>query len=166
MKKLWLSLVLSLLILMTLFGFFAQAQKRNKDTTNANGITLTDLGVTDAQKTKLKALWELKRQKHIQSVKDLKTLNRLAKDSVASTTEIRETLNKFRHARRKQEQDIEVAEDELIKTLPPRAQLHLTILGILDNGLTPRRDLALSQRGKKQVESQNRDDAESENRKK
>ena len=165
MKKFRLSLVFGLLVLATLLGFFAQAQKRNNDTTRPDGITLTDLGVTDAQKVKLEALWKLKRQKHIQSVKDLKTLNRLAKDSVASTTTIRETLDKFRHVRRKQEQAIEVAEDELIKTLPPRAQLHLTIMGILDNGL-PRRNLALSQRGKKQVASQNRDDAESEKQKK
>jgi Spy/CpxP family protein refolding chaperone len=167
MKKYCLSLVLALLVLITLLGFFAQAQKRNnKEATNADGITLTDLGVTDAQKAKLKALWELKRQKHRQSIKDLRTLNRLAKDSVASTTEIRETLDKFRRARRKQAQDIEVAEDALIKTLPPRAQLHLTILGILDNGLTSRRDLASSQRGKKEVESQNRDDAQAEDQKK
>ena len=165
MKKFRLSLVLVLLVLTTVLVVFAQAQRRNNETTPPDGITLTDLGVTAAQKAKREALWKLKRQKHIQSVKDLKTLNRLAKDSVASTTEIRETLDKFRHARRKQEQTIETAEDELIKTLPPRAQLHLTIMGILDNGL-PRRNLTLARRGKKQVESQNRDDTESEKRKK
>ena len=126
---------------------------------------LTDLGVTEAEKSKLRLLWELKRQKQIQAIESLKKLNRLAKDPMTPVDEIRETLEKSRQKRRKQEQQIQVAEDELIKTLPLRAQLHLTILGILENGLTPRRS-TMSQRRKKEGVTRNQgEDSGGQNRK-
>jgi hypothetical protein len=140
----------SLLILMTICGLFAWAQQNRQEASDTADLTLADLGVTEAQKEQLKALWELKRQKHIQAVAALKTLNRLAKDSIAPEKEIQEILENFRQNRQKQTQQIQAAEDELVKTLPPRAQLHLTILGVLDNGLAPRRAATLLQKdGKK-----------------
>jgi hypothetical protein len=140
----------TLLILMTICGLFAWAQQNRQETSDTADLTLADLGVTEAQKEQLKALWELKRQKHIQAVAALKTLNRLAKDSIAPEKEIQEILENVRQNRQKQTQQIQATEDELIKTLPPHAQLHLTILGILDNGLTPRRAATLLQKGGKE----------------
>ena len=159
------NLVFFLLIFMTIFGFLAWAQKSREEVPEDQGVTLTDLGVTEAEKSKLRLLWELKRQKQIQAIESLKKLNRLAKDPMTPVDEIRETLEKSRQKRRKQEQQIQVAEDELIKTLPLRAQLHLTILGILENGLTPRRS-TMSQRRKKEGVTRNQgEDSGGQNRK-
>ena len=83
-------------------------------------------------------MWELKRQKQIQSTKALHTLNQLAKDSLVEDAEIQKTLAEMRAKRKETQQQIEQAEEALTQTLPPRAQLHLTLLGVLDNGL-PRR---------------------------
>ncbi len=119
-----------------LFSILAWSQ--NNEEPVKEGITLADLGVTVEQKTQIDAMWKLKRQKHAQSVKDLKTFNRLVKDSLIGDKEIQETLKKVRTKRKAMQIQIDKAEEALIKTLSPRAQLHLTILGILDNGL-PRR---------------------------
>ena len=127
--------ILGILICVLLCGVIAWAQKNDE---NKQGQTLADLGVTEAQQTQLKALWELKRQKRIQAVDDLKTLNRLAKDSLAEAAEIQETLDKFRAKRKEVQEQIEGIEEGLVQTLPTRAQLHLTLLGVLDNGI-PRR---------------------------
>ena len=132
----WGKHIAGILICVSLCGVIAWAQKNSSE--NKQGQTLADLGVTEAQQTQLKALWELKRQKQIQAVDDLKTLNRLAKDSLAEDPEIQETLNKFRAKRKEIQEQIEGIEDGLIQTLPTRAQLHLTLLGVLDNGI-PRR---------------------------
>ena len=86
----------------------------------------------------MKGLWDLKRQKDIQAINDLKTLNRLAKDSLVEDTEIQETLDEFRAKRKETRGQIEEIEEELIETLPTQAQLHLTLMGVLDNGI-PRR---------------------------
>ena len=137
MRKLRMNLVFSLIVLATVFGFMAQAQK-SEDNTEGDDITLTDLGVTEAQKTGIKALWELKRQNQIHALNDLKILNRLAKDPATSEHEIRETLRELRQRRLTQEQQIQSVEQKLIERLPVRAQLHLTILGVLENGLARR----------------------------
>ena len=116
-----------------LFGVIAWAQKNNNE--NQKGVTLADLGVTEAQKTQIEALWELKRQKQIQAVTDLKTLNRLVRDSLAADAEIQEKLDAFRVKRKRIQERIDELEEALIQTLPARAQLHLTVLGVLDNGI-------------------------------
>ena len=136
MRKLRIGVVCSLTVFAIVFGLMAQAQK--DDAAAEDNVTLAKLGVTEAQKTQVKALWELKRQAHIQSINDLKILNRLARDKVASEDKIGETLTKLRQQRLTQKQEIQSAEEALIETLPVRAQLHLTILGVLDNGLTRR----------------------------
>ena len=134
MSKFYISLVLTLLISATFFGFVTWAQK-TEDGTKKEGVTLEALGVTAEQKAQIKALWELKRQRHRQAIENLKPLNRLVKDKIASDDEVREVLKKFHQQRLAQEQKVQMAEVNLIKSLPPRAQLHLTILGVLDNGL-------------------------------
>ena len=128
--------ILAILICVALFGVIAWAQKTNGE--NKKGITLRDLGVTEAQKVRLEELWNLKRQKDIQAINDLKTLNRLAKDSLVGDTEIQKTLDGFRAKRKEMQRRIEEIEEELVQTLPTRAQLHLTLMGVLDNGI-PRR---------------------------
>ena len=128
--------ILAILIGVALCGVIAWAQKSGDE--NKKGITLVDLGVTEAQKIRLEGLWDLKRQKDIQAINDLKTLNRLAKDSLVEDTEIQETLDEFRAKRKETRGQIEEIEKELIETLPTQAQLHLTLMGVLDNGI-PRR---------------------------
>ena len=137
MLKNCISFVLALLIFAAFFGFVTWAQK-TEEGTKKEGVTLEALGVTAEQKERIKALWEFKRQSHRQAIENLKPLNRLAKDRLTSDEEIREILKKFHQQRLAQEQKVKIAEENLIKSLPPRAQLHLTILGVLDNGLTPR----------------------------
>ena len=132
----WPKRTLGILICITLCGLIASAQKgENK---NQQTRTWADLGVTPTHQTQLEALWELKRQKEIQAVKDLKTLNRFAKDSLVEDAEIQETLDAFRVKRKAAQKQIEEIEEELLQTLPTQAQLHLTLFGILDNGV-PRR---------------------------
>ena len=128
--------ILAILIGIALCGVIAWAQKSSDE--NQKGITLVDLGVTEAQKVQLEELWDLKRQKDIQAINDLKTLNRLAKDSLVEDAEIQETLDKFRAKRKEMREQIGEREEELIQTLPTQAQLHLTLMGVLDNGI-PRR---------------------------
>jgi hypothetical protein len=128
--------ILAILICVALCGVIAWAQKSGDE--NKKGITLVDLGVTEAQKIELEELWDLKRQKDIQAINDLKTLNRLAKDSLVEDTEIQETLDEFRAKRKEMRGQIKEIEEELIQTLPTQAQLHLTLMGVLDNGI-PRR---------------------------
>ena len=127
---------LGILMCVALCGVIAWAQKSGDE--EKKGITLADLGVTAAQKVQLEALWDLKRQKDIQAINDLKTLNRLAKDSLVADAEIQETLDEFRAKRKETQERIEAREAELVQTLPTRAQLHLTLMGVLDNGI-PRR---------------------------
>ena len=134
MLKICISFVLALLIAAIFFGFVTWAQK-TEDGTKKEGVTLEALGVTAEQKAQIKALWKLKRQRHRQAIENLKPLNRLVKDKIASDDEVREVLKKFHQQRLAQEQKVQMAEVNLIKSLPPRAQLHLTILGVLDNGL-------------------------------
>ena len=141
--------ILGTLMCVTLFGVIALAQKSSKE--EQKGVTLADLGVTAAQQTEIKALWELKRQKQIQAVADLKTLNRLVRDSLAEDTEIQKTLDAFRLKRKEIQEQIDAIEEGLIQGLPPRAQLHLTVLGVLDNGIP--RKMARSQSGKKTDEN-------------
>ncbi|MXV83600.1 hypothetical protein F4Z98_09525 [Candidatus Poribacteria bacterium] len=129
--------ILAILICVALFGVIAWAQKNNNGE-NREGTTLGDLGVTEAQKAQLEELWDLKRQKDIQAINDLKTLNRLAKDSLVEDIEIQKTLDEFRAKRKEMEERIEEVEEELVQILPTRAQLHLTLMGVLDNGI-PRR---------------------------
>ncbi|RKU20732.1 hypothetical protein C6500_07910 [Candidatus Poribacteria bacterium] len=128
--------ILAILISVALCGVIAWAQKSNDE--SQKGITLVDLGVTEEQKVQLEELWNLKRQKDIQAINDLKTLNRLAKDSLVEDAEIQETLDTFRAKRKEMRGQIEESEEELIQTLPTQAQLHLTLMGVLDNGI-PRR---------------------------
>ncbi len=137
MSKFYISIVLALLIFAIFFGFVAWAQK-TENRAEDEGVTLEALGVTPEQKARIKALWALKRQRHRQAIENLKPLNRLAKDKIASDDEIQEVLKNFHQQRLAQEQKVKRVEANLIKSLPPRAQLHLTILGVLDNGLTPR----------------------------
>ena len=136
---------LGILMCVTFFGVIAWAQKNSNE--NQKGVTLADLGVTEAQKTQIEALWELKRQKQIQAVADLKTLNRLVRDSLAEDEEIQETLDQFRVKRKEMQKRINEVEEGLIQTLPPQAQLHLTVLGVLDNGT--QRKMTKSQASKK-----------------
>jgi Spy/CpxP family protein refolding chaperone len=156
MRKLYASLTGLLLVLTAIFGIFARAQKTEKVPPN-KGITLEDLGVTEEQKAQIKALWALKRQKHLQAIENLRSLNRLAKDTIVSDEEIRGTLKKFRGELLDQERKTKATEEKLIKDLPPRAQLHLTILGVLENGLVPRRFGAIPQTNEKSVESKSDD---------
>ena len=137
MPKFYINLALALLIFATFFGFVTSAQK-TEDGTKKGGVTLEALGVTAEQKERIKALWEFKRQSHRQAIENLKPLNRLAKDKIVSDEDVGEVLKNFRQQHLAQEQKVRIAEDNLIKSLPPRAQLHLTLLGVLDNGLPPR----------------------------
>ena len=130
-KQIW-----AILICVALCGVIAWAQKNNDE--NRKGITLGDLGVTEAQKVQLEELWDLKREKDIQAINDLKTLNRLVKDSLVEDTEIQKTLDEFRAKRKEMQARISEIEEELVQILPTRAQLHLTLMGVLDNGI-PRR---------------------------
>ncbi|RKU20916.1 hypothetical protein C6503_05390 [Candidatus Poribacteria bacterium] len=132
----WTKRAVGILICAALCTVIASAQK--SENKNQQARTWADLGVTPAHQTQLEVLWELKRQKEIQAVKDLKTLNRFAKDSLVEDTEIQETLDAFRAKRTEAQKQIEKIEAELLRTLPTQAQLHLTLLGILDNGV-PRR---------------------------
>ncbi len=132
------SLLMSITACTALIGMWAWAQKAEEPTEN-RAITLVDLGVTTEQTERIKALWELKRQKHIKAIENLRLLNRLAKDLVVSDDEIGETLKKLRQNLLDQEQKIKSSEEKLIEDLPSRAQLHLTILGVLENGLATRR---------------------------
>lgn len=147
-RHIWIKYSVGILICVSLCGVIAWAQKNGSE--NKQEQTLADLGVTEAQRTQLKTLWDLKRQKYIQAVDDLKTLNRFAKDSLAEDAEIQETLDKFRAKRKEIQEQIEGIEEELVQTLPTRAQLHLTLLGVLDNGI-PRRTTK-AQTGKKKDE--------------
>lgn len=140
---------LGILICVALFGVIAWAQKSNNE--SEKGVTLADLGVTEAQQNEIKALWELKRQKQIQAVANLKTLNRLVRDSLAEDAEIQETLDEFRMKRKEMQEGIDKIEEGLIQTLPSRAQLHLTVLGVLDNGIP--RKMSKSQTSKKTDEN-------------
>ena len=128
----WIGRTLGVVICVALCGVIGWAQKSEQ------ARTWADLGVTPAHQTQLKTLWELKRQKEIQAVKDLKTLNRFAKDSLVEDAEIQETLDAFRTKRKEAQKQIEKIEEELLQSLPTQAQLHLTLFGILDNGV-PRR---------------------------
>lgn len=145
----WWRGALGILMCVALFSVIAWAQKNNNE--NQKGVTLADLGVTEAQKTQIEALWELKRQKQIQAVADLKTLNRLVRDSLAVDVEIQEKLDAFRAKRMEMQERIDEIEEELIQTLPTRAQLHLTVLGVLDNGIP--RKMTRSQNDKKTDEN-------------
>ena len=136
MKNLWIKRTIQILGCVVLCSIFAWAQK--DEGLVKEGLTLTDLGVTAEQKTQIEAMWKLKRQKHLEAVKDLKTLNRLVKDLLIKDEEIRKTLEKFRAKRKELQKQIDKVEKEIIEVLSPRAQLHLTVLGVLDNGL-PRR---------------------------
>lgn len=140
---------LGILMCVALFGVMAWAQKNSNE--SQKGVTLADLGVTEAQKTQIEALWELKRQKQIQAIADLKTLNRLVRDSLAEDAEIQETLDAFRVKRKEMQERIDEVEAGLIQTLLPRAQLHLTVLGVLDNGIP--RKTTKSQTNKKADEN-------------
>ncbi len=140
---------LGILMCVALFVVIAWAQNNNNE--NQKGVTLADLGVSEAQKTQIEALWELKRQKQIQAVADLKTLNRLVRDSLAADVEIQEKLDEFRVKRKEMQKRIDETEEGLIQTLPTRAQLHLTVLGVLDNGIP--RKMARSQSGQKTDEN-------------
>lgn len=137
MSKSYISLALALLICAAFFGFVTWAQKTENGAKD-EGVTLAALGVNVEQKAQIKALWELKRQTHRQAIENLRPLNRLAKDKMASDDQVREVLKKFHQERIARERKVETVEEDLIKSLPPRAQLHLTVLGVLDNGLMPR----------------------------
>lgn len=141
--RIWIKRTIGILICVALCGVIAWAQKGE----NEQARTLADLGVTPEHQARLKTLWELKRQMEIQAVKDLKTLNRFAKDSLVTEAEIQETLDKFRAKRKETQARIDKTEEALIEILPTQAQLHLTLLGILDNGV-PRR-ITKSQTSKK-----------------
>ena len=148
-RSTWWKGALGILMCVALFSIIAWAQKNNNE--NQKGVTLADLGVTEAQKTQIEALWELKRQKQIQAVADLKTLNRLVRDSLAVDVEIQEKLDAFRAKRMEMQERINETEEGLIQTLPARAQLHLTVLGVLDNGIP--RKMTRSQSDKKTDEN-------------
>lgn len=148
-RSTWWKGALGILMCVALFSMIAWAQKNNNE--NQKGVTLADLGVTEAQKTQIEALWELKRQKQIQAVADLKTLNRLVRDSLAVDVEIQEKLDAFRTKRMEMQERINETEEVLIQTLPARAQLHLTVLGVLDNGIP--RKMTRSQSDKKTDEN-------------
>ncbi len=136
MKNLWIKRTIQIIGCVVLFSIIAWAQKDEELV--KEGITLTDLGVTTEQKTQIEGMWKLKRQKHIEAVKDLKTLNRLIKDPLIGDEEIRKTLETFRTKRKELQKKIDKSETKLVEVLSPRAQLHLTVLGVLDNGLARR----------------------------
>ncbi len=138
MKHLWIKRTIQIIGCVVLFSIIAWAQK--DEALVQEGLTLTDLGVTAEQKTQIEVMWKLKRQKHLDAVKELKTLNRLVKDSLIGDEEIRKTLENFRSKRKELQTQIDKSETKLIEVLSPRAQLHLTVLGVLENGL-PRRIL-------------------------
>jgi len=146
MKNVWIKRTVGILMCVAICGVIAWAQKHGDP---EQGITLADLGVTDAQKTQIEEMWELKRQKQIQALDAWKILHRLAKDSLAEEAQIQEALDIFRAKRKELQVQIEETEDVLIQALPTRAQLHLTLLGVLDNGLPPR--IAKSQTQKKEA---------------
>ena len=148
-RHIWIQRIVSMLICVALCGVIAWAQK--SENKNEQARTWADLGVTPEHQTQLKALWELKRQKEIQAVRDLKTLNRFAKDSLVTDAEIQETLDKFRAKRKETQARIDKTEAALIEILPTQAQLHLTLLGILDNGVP--RKITKSQTNKKTDET-------------
>ncbi len=148
-RHIWIKRTVGILICVALFGVIAWAQKGEHK--NEQARTWADLGVTPEHQTQLKALWALKRQKEIQAVKDLKTLNRFAKDSLATDAEIQDTLEKFRVKRKETQGKIDKAEEALIEILPTQAQLHLTLLGILDNGVP--RKITKPQTNKKTAET-------------
>ena len=136
MKHLWIKRVIQIMGCVVIFSIIAWAQKDEELV--KEGITLTDLGVTPELKTQIEAMWKLKRQKHLDAIKDLKTLNRLVKDSLIGDEEIRKTLEKFRNKRKELQKQIDKSETKLIEVLSPRAQLHLTVLGVFENGLARR----------------------------
>ena len=148
MRNCWFNRTTQILVCIIFCSVFAWGQKAEE--TEKKGITLADLGVTPEQKTQIDVMWKMKREKHLQAVKDLKTLNRFVKDSLISDKEIQESLKKFRLERKKRQEQIDKAEESLIKVLSPKAQLHLTVLGILENGL-PRRTMR-TQSSKGEVE--------------
>ncbi len=131
----WIKRTMGIFICLALCSIIASAQKNGDE---KQGITLAELGVTPAQKTQIAAMWTLKRQKQMTAVEHLKILNRLSKDSDVTEAKIKETLEKTRAKRLERQKQIELHEDALLETLPIRAQLHLTLLGVLDNGLPPR----------------------------
>lgn len=162
MKKKWITRFIQICGFVALCSILAWAQKDSEP--SKEGITLSDLGVTEEQKNQIEAMWKLKRQKHVQAVTDLKTFNRLVKDTLIGDKEIRETLKKVRLKRKTMQKQIDEAEEALIKTLSPRAQLHLTVLGILDNGL-PRRMTKTSENkgvGQKNIDVPNPIDGQSD----
>ena len=144
-RRSWTKHTVWILICAALCTLIASAQK--SENKNEQARTWADLGVTPTHQTQLEELWELKRQKEIQSVKDLKILNRFVKDSLVKDAEIQETLDAFRAKRKAAQEQIEKLEEELLQNLPTQAQLHLTLFGILDNGV-PRR-ITKSQNSKK-----------------
>lgn len=149
MQNVWIQRTIGILVMLAACGVIAWAQKHSS---TEKGTTLADLGVTEEQKTQIKAMWELKRQKQIQAAKSLHTLNQLAKDSRVEDATIQKTLAEMRAKRQETQQQIEQAEEALTQTLPPRAQLHLTLLGVLDNGL-PRRIVRQQPDNKKEAET-------------
>lgn len=149
MQNAWIQRTIGILAMLAACGVIAWAQKNSS---TEKGTTLADLGVTEEQKTQIKAMWELKRQKQIQASKSLHILNRLAKDSLVEDATIQKTLAQMRAKRKETQQQIEQAEEALTETLPPRAQLHLTLLGVLDNGL-PRRIAPQQPKSKKEAET-------------
>ena len=104
MRKLWIKRTAQILGCVVFCCVFAWAQK-DEDTVKES-LTLADLGVTSEQKIQINAMWKLKRQKHIQAIKDLKTVNRFVKDSLIGDDEIRETLEKFRTKRQEMQDQI------------------------------------------------------------
>lgn len=149
MQNAWIQRTIGILAMLAACGVIAWAQKNSS---TEKGTTLADLGVTEEQKTQIKSMWELKRQKQIQATKALHILNRLAKDSLVEDVTIQKTLAQMRAKRKETQQQIEQAEEALTETLPPRAQLHLTLLGVLDNGL-PRRIAPQQPKNKKEAET-------------
>ena len=148
MRKLSVGALLSLTALAIVFGLVAQAQK--DDAAAENSVTLAKLGVSEDQKTQIKALWELKRQAHIQALKDLKILNRLARDEVASEDKIGETLQRLRKRRLTTKRKIRSAEESLIETLPVRASTSPHRLGRVGKRLdSPNRENARKRSGRR-----------------
>ena len=131
------NLVLFLLIFMTIFGFLAWAQKSREEVPEDQGITLTDLGVTEAEKSELRLLWELKRQKQIQAIESLKKLNRLAKDPMTPIDETR-----LRGVQRKN-----VAAEETRSRVTPVSDSDCTRLTVNDNPSTMNQTPSGSVRG-------------------
>ena len=116
MTKLWIKRTIQICCGILICSLFVWAQK--DDEPAKEGITLSDLGVTAEQRNQIDEMWKLKRQKHLQAVKDLKTLNRLVKDTLMSDEHIRETLQKIRTKRMELQKKIDKAEAALIEVLP------------------------------------------------